>query len=279
MGWVDRAKSARARLVEAALPAPVVFHHVPKCGGTSVGRALRKRYLLSQATVAPESSFRAFAAFSGRTDREQMLIDVLDLREQMLLYLLYENVRCVSAHVRFSRAAHAMFGDRYAFATVLREPVSRFISHYFWSHAKRDAHGRIDEEFAAFLGTPRAARLGAVYVQYFSGLPKEADLTSPAAIAEATANLEKFDVVGTLDNLGSFRRALKKRLGVNLHFGRENRMRQSVGHKNEIVTANLRRRVERLCGPDLTVWKSVVEQRVPQIHAETLESDLVRAQP
>lgn len=264
MGWVDRAKAASAWLVEKTLPAPVVFHHVPKCGGTSVGRALRKRYLLSQATVVPESSFRAFEAFTGRTDREQMLIDVLDLREQMLLYLLYENVRCVSAHVRFSLPAYAQFSGRYAFTTLLREPVSRFISHYFWSHGKPQAHARIDEDFAAFLRTPRASRLGAVYVEYFSGLPKEADTTAPTAIAAAIANLEKFDVVGRLDDLGSYERALRSRLGANLRIGHENRMQQPSSRKSEIVTPDLRRQVEALCAPDLAVWESAVTRMKQQ---------------
>ncbi len=258
MGWVDHAKVVRARLLETMLPAPVVFHHVPKCGGTSVGRALRKRYVLSQGTVVPESSFRAFEAFSGRKDREQMLIDVLDLREQMLLYLLYEDVRCVSAHVRFSQSAYTRFSGRYAFITLLREPVSRFISHYFWSHGKPDAHARIDEDFAAFLQTPRARRQGATYVEYFSGLPKEADTAAPAAIAAAIANLCRFDVVGKLDDLNSFRHALKSRLGVNLRIGHENKMRQPSTRRSEIVTPDLRRQVEALCAPDLAVWKSVV---------------------
>ena len=62
MGILDRAKSLRAEAVERLLPQKFVFHHVPKCGGTSVGRALRKRYLLSQATVTPESSFRKTSA-------------------------------------------------------------------------------------------------------------------------------------------------------------------------------------------------------------------------
>ena len=87
MGMISVAKLAHNKLLNVFVPQRVVFHHVPKCGGTSVGRALRKRYLLSQSTVTPESSFRAFEAFTQGTDRQQMLVDVLDLREQMMLHL------------------------------------------------------------------------------------------------------------------------------------------------------------------------------------------------
>lgn len=256
MGLIDHAKRVRTSLLDIFLPQRVVFHHVPKCGGTSVGRALRKRYLLSQGTVTPESSFRAFEAFTGRTDREQMLIDVLDLREQMFLYLLYEDVRCISLHVRFSPTAYARFNDRYKFITILREPVSRFISHYLWSYNKPHAHARIEESFADFLYTERARRMGATYVEYFSGLPKDADITAPEAVETALNNLRtKFDVVGRLDDLPAFERALHSALGVRIKIGHENKTKKNRSTVREMITdPELLQRVRALCAPDLAIW-------------------------
>jgi len=254
---IDNAKRLRTWLLEKNCPQRVVFHHVPKCGGTSVGRALRKRYLLSQATVTPEASFRAFEAFSGRSDREQMLIDVLDLREQMMLYHLFEDVRCVSLHVRFSEVAHRAFKDKYKFVTVLREPVSRFISHYFWSVNKPSAHARIEEGFAEFLQTPRARRLGATYVEYYCGLPKDVDTASDMAISAAVANLKKFDVVGRLDDIPSFEFGLHQELGVRVRVGHENKATPARSSSKHDISKELRERVVELCAPDLAVWKAV----------------------
>jgi hypothetical protein len=257
MGLIDQAKQNLSKVNERLMPQRVVFHHVPKCGGTSVGRALRKRFLLSQATVIPESSYRAFEAFTGRTDRQQMLVDVLDLREQMMLYLMFEDVRCISLHVRFSDIAYDRFHDRYKFITILREPVARFVSHYFWSFGKPEAHARIDEDFSAFLETERARRLGATYVEYFSGLPKDDDITTPAAIDAAIANLNRFNVVGKLDDLADFEAQLKKELGVRIRIGHENKMRQPVSKKREVMTPELEDRVRALCAPDIAVWNAV----------------------
>lgn len=257
MGVIDRAKQTKARLGDWMMPQPLVFHHVPKCGGTSVGRALRKRFLLSQATVQPEASFRAFEAFTGRTDRDRMLVDVLDLREQMMLYLMFEDVKCVSLHVRFSNTAHALFHDRYKFVTILREPVARFVSHYFWSHGKPQAHARIEEPFEAFLDTPRAQRLGATYAEYFCGLPKEADLRAPETIAAAIANLRRMDVVGRLDDLPGFERQLREVLGVRVRIGHENKMRQPRSNKDAVLTAETLARVQALCAPDLEIWEAI----------------------
>jgi hypothetical protein len=256
MGIVDQAKALRATATERLLPQKFVFHHIPKCGGTSVGRALRKRYLLSQATVTPESSFRAFEAFTGRTDREQMLVDVLDLREQMLLYHMYEGVRGLSLHVRFSERAHARFSDGYKFVTILREPLERFVSHYHWSHNKPHAHAHIDEDFLTFLDTDRAKRIGSTFVEYLSGLPKEIPPYSGEAIAAAVANLAHFQVVGRLDRLDLFEQDLKRELGVRVRIGHENKGKLQTVRKPELDDPVLRSRIEDLCAPDLAVWNA-----------------------
>lgn len=263
MGLVDSAKQLKRKAEAALLPQRFIFHHVPKCGGTSVGRALRKRYVMSQATVTPESSFRAFEAFTGRSDREQMLIDVLDLREQMLLYLLYEDVRGVSLHVRYSQAAWERFGDTYKLVTILREPVARFVSHFNWSHDKPEAHARIDEDFDAFLDTPRARRLGATYVEYFCGMAKDADITSSPAIDAAIANLGKFAVIGNLSDMADFEAGIARELRVKVKVAHENRI---AAERKRVTLRDLPdtvvQKVHDLCAPDIAVWTAVREGRV-----------------
>lgn len=217
MGLVDNVKAMTRSLTERTMPERVVFHHVPKCGGTSVGRALRKRYILSQVTVKPEESFRAFELFTGRSDREQMLVDVLDLREQMMMYHLFEDIRCVSLHVRFSAKAHAHFSDRYKFITILRDPVDRFLSHYFRSHGKANAH---------------------------------------AAITASIKNLSQFAVVGRLDNLSGFADDVKRELGAKIKVGHENTMRRPRSKRAEVLNDKTMARVQELCAPDVAVWEN-----------------------
>lgn len=258
MGIVDIAKLARVRAMDKIAPQRFVFHHVPKCGGTSVALALRKRYILSQVTVKPEESFRAFEAVTGRSDRAQMLIDVAALREQMLLYHLFDDIRCISLHVAFSETAHQKFSGHYKFITVLREPVSRFISHFFWSHGKAHAHAGIDEDFAAFLDTDRARRLGATYVDFFSGSPMARNLADPLLIQRATDTLRyRFDVVGYLDDLNRFESDVKAALGVRVRIGHENKARQPATTRQSVITPELMARVQDLCAPDLAIWNAM----------------------
>lgn len=258
MNVVDKAKGLHKALADAIIPQRVIFHHVPKCGGTSVGRALRRRYLLSQGTVTPESSFRAFKAFTKQNDREKMLVDVLDLREQMMLYLLFEDIRCVSLHVRFSKSAYDIFREKYKFITILREPVSRFISHYFWSHGKPNAHARIEESIDKFIQSERARRMGAIYSEFFNGLNKETDIRSTDAIQSAIQNLNKFDVVGRLDDLKAFSIEVKKSLGLQLRIGHENRSRRSSLEVKKVVSPDVKNKIAELCQPDLEIWESII---------------------
>lgn len=258
MDLINHARQMNSRFLDRFSKQRFVFHHVPKCGGTSVGRALRMRYLTSQATVKPEPSFRAFKAFSGRTDTEQMLIDVINLRKQMMLYLLYDDVRCVSLHVPFSRAAYREFHQTYKFITILREPVARFISHYNWSSGRPGSHGYIEESFDEFLTSERAWRMGAEYVEMFADLPTSADIRTSEAVNMAISNLAAFDVIGRLDDLEGFAKDIHSTLGVRVKIGHENK---APGGAKNVSTKDLSpeqmEKIRDVCAPDIAVWNGV----------------------
>ena len=262
MGAVDWAKAARHSAIDALIPQPFVFHHIPKCGGTSVGRALRRRYLLSQATISPEASYRAFELFSGRNDRERMLVDVLDLREQMLMCLMFEDIRGISVHVRFSQKAHERFAGRYKFITVLRHPVERFISHYYWDRSRADGHAAVEEDIEAFLETDRARRYGATLVEYLCGLPKEVPTDSDEAVASGIANLAKLDVVGDIADVATLETSLRDTLGVKVSIGHENRRRPAGARSSRASDdAAVRSRIEAICAPDMAVYSHFLAGR------------------
>ncbi|MBU2531779.1 MAG: sulfotransferase family protein [Alphaproteobacteria bacterium] len=263
MNFTRLLKRTNAAFVERFGGQRVVFHHVPKCGGTSAGRALRTAYLLSQATVTPEESFKAFKLLTERDDRDQMLIDVLPYRDVMFMYLLYSDVRCVSAHVRFRNQAFDAFHDRYRFVTVLREPVDRFISHYFWSHNRPQAHGHIPDDFETFLNSERARRVGATYAEYFSGLANDVPVDSRESIEASIANLNRMDVVGFLDDVPSFEEQLKTRLSRTVRIGHTNKGK-SPGKQREILNGPHRDRILELCAPDRAIWDAVQHLRQPQ---------------
>ena len=260
MSLIDFGKSLQQRAVDLHSGQRIVFHHVPKCGGTSVGRALRRAYIFSQGTVTPEASMKAFEA--AREGRPHLAAgDVSELREMMLLYLLFSDTRCVSAHIPFSDAAFRLFSDRYRFVTLLRDPVDRFISNYYWSHQHPGGVGHIAQSLEEFVATKRARHLGSTYVRYFCGEPA-ADFTAKHVDA-AIRNLRRMDCVGFLDDVGQFAAALRQLTGKRIKVGREN-VRNTGGKRDAILSGPLGKQVRAACRFDSEIWEAVQDLRSPR---------------
>lgn len=258
MSATDLGKTLHRRAINLLCGRRIVFHHVPKCGGTSVGRILRRAYILSQGTVTPVESEMAFDAAQSASSGTG-IAHVSELREMMLLYLLYSDVRCVAAHVPFSNAAFDRFATGYSFVTLLRDPVDRFISHYYWNHDRPDAHFRISEAFEAFLESERASALGSTYVRYFCGEPGE-KFTRRTHVDSAIRNLHRMDFVGFLDDLAQFQTKLRAITGKRLAIGSEN-VGNTRARRDAILSGPLRDRVLEVCAPDRDVWEAVQDLR------------------
>lgn len=255
MNIVDTGKRMQSWMSDRLLGHPVVFHHVPKCAGTSVARALRMRYLPSQQGVSSGPSFYAAKAFSPAQETLQLWPEVLDLREQILLYHLNCGVRCIAAHVRFSERAYEQFGHRYKFITILREPVSRYISHYFWDLDGPEEWARISVGLDEFVETEQGRRYGLLFGENFSGLPSDSDFGSEQAVEAAKRNLDKFAAIGFLEDMPAFERKLKAELGIGISIRHENKGKAPDQTKKRVVTPEVRRRIEELCASDIEIYR------------------------
>ncbi|MEO8548280.1 MAG: sulfotransferase family 2 domain-containing protein [Sphingomicrobium sp.] len=254
---IDFGKRLHQRATDLLCGRPVVFHHVPKCGGTSLGRALRRAYILSQGTVTPHESLKAFNA-AQNAGRRLAIGHVSELREMMLLYMLYSHTRCVSAHIPFSDAAYEEFADRYLFVTILRDPVDRFISNYYWSHKHPKGLNYIPEPFEEFVLSERARLSGSTYVRYFCGEPGQE--FSAKHVDAAIRNLHRMNCVGFLDEVGRFEAALQTLTGRPLKIGREN-VGNTGAKRDAILSGALRDRVLEACSLDREIWNAIQDLR------------------
>lgn len=258
MALVEFGKSLHRRATDLFSGQPIVFHHVPKCGGTSVGRSLRRAYLLSQGTVTPKESEDAFDA--AQKDGHPAKGHVAEFREMMLLYLLFSGTRCVSAHIPFSNAAFEKFSGRYAFVTLLRDPVERFISNYFWSHKHPGGVAHIPQSLEEFVQTDRARLLGSTYVRYFCGEPRQ-DFAAAQA-EDAIRNLRRMDSVGFLDRVADFEADLHRLTGRRIKIGKEN-VANSASNREAIMSGPLGEKIKEACRLDIQVWNGVQDLRGP----------------
>lgn len=244
---------SRAAVIDATCGHRVVFHHVPKCGGTSIERALRLRYAASYATFDLPPIYAAVESINPELDYDPLETQAARFRETEMLSLLFQDTRCITGHVYFSPLAHSLFGSNYYFVTTLREPVEFFVSFYFQMATSTQKRWKIEESFEAFLETDLAKLFGRFYALYFSGMGSTlADLDAEST-ERAKEHLGKFTVVGFVDDMPRFERRLCQALGVRLWIGHANRSKASQSER-AALSADTRRRVEEVSATNIEIY-------------------------
>ncbi|PAU81208.1 hypothetical protein CK501_06515 [Halovibrio salipaludis] len=255
MGFVQGLFQNQNRFKRMLLGNRVVFHHVPKCAGTSVSRALRVRYALSQASIAAPATADVINRQYGTSDFSNLehFNRIRRFRAELLHYLMWKDTYFIGGHVPFNRAAYDHLGKGYRFITVLRDPVERFISEYFYNRG-RNHQARIDADLAEYIESPLGQRNALRCCEYFSG-QLDLDLEDPESLKHrAKDNLKAFDVVGFTDSMGVFEQKVRQALNVRVSFGRENQGNRSSAEINKEITPALRSRLEDLCKHDREIY-------------------------
>lgn len=232
----------------------VVYHHVPRCGGTSINRAFRLRYLLSQVSINATATAETVRQRFPDIPAEEFQIRLRDLRESILIYHLNDYVHWISGHVRFSPAAYSAFSPGYRFMTVLRDPIERYLSDYFCCY-KSDRYFRTDLPLEEYLDSFEGRIRTSVYGEYFSGLPADADFTSDEAVTLAIENLAKFDLVGFTDDMQGFVRDASSMLGVRVKVGHENKGRGGSSGRSVAVAPETMGKLQEMCESDMRIYR------------------------
>lgn len=236
-------------------PQRIVFHHVPKCGGSSVGRAFRLKYLLSFEPI-DETAVYAAARLFWRDRNFTSEEDAADIYRRMLLaYFIEHGVGCISGHARFDPRLHERYRAQCKFVTLLRNPVERLISAYYYD-LNRPNKNKITCPLEEFADSERGRHYGRLY-PYFFGLTGEicpATGKSLFSMEAAKAALDKFDAVGVVEDLPSFEKQLAERAGVSIRIGHVNKGETRASKAASIAPALLRK-LEDICAPDIELYE------------------------
>ena len=248
-------KSLERRISDLVCGNRVVFHHLPKCGGTSVYRAIRLHYVTSYAYLDLTATYRALDSLYPGLAPDELLRRTVTFREEQFLTHLFLDRRLIAGPIPFSVQAHRLFHERYRFITTLRDPVSFFFSTYFWNRTSPERRWRIEQSIEEFLETPRARTFGSTYASFFSGLGPDADPASREAIAAAKANLRQFSVVGLVEDMAGYERRLRDALNLRLRIGHKNKgARTSAAARAKAITPSVQRRIEEISAPNREIY-------------------------
>jgi len=251
--WAEKAIRAPFHLVGLEVirrPSPnahgqrVFFLHLPKCGGVSVNMAMRRAFGAQKVDgLNPNASWRA-AEMRGE--------DPIVYRTSLLYYYMaMEDVNVITGHFSWSDDAYEQFSKDWAYVTLLRDPVRRWFSHYFYDRYKSSGYFSTEEELPTFLKSERAREMGTLYARRLSD-PQVTDLDR--AVEQAKVNLEKFEVLGCLGNMDAFTDRFSSRFGIELNVPRKNtspaKDKEDEARKNE----NYVRKVKELCRHDIEIY-------------------------
>lgn len=189
---LEKTIKERKRLNQEEL---TIFLHIPKTGGTTLNTIFRNQYDRSE-----------FFDHESYQDELMKLEELTDEVKQKLV--------AVSGHYYFG--IHTQFTKPFNYFTILREPVDRVISAYYFLK-NFPGYERVQtmtlEEFV--LNEPKAQNMQTMLV---SG-----DLHSNPSLQKAKEHLRNFKVVGVTEQFNETLFLLQKEYGwIHIHYSRKN---------------------------------------------------------
>jgi hypothetical protein len=252
-GHVDAARQAVGR---------IAFFHPPKCGGTSV------RKWLASAFGRPAG----LDPIAAEAAAHNIGVGAASEREAILAYFVErQDTRFICGHFAYSRRAFANHEGQFDLITILRNPLSRTLSRfYFESDQRARHHFAIEGELEDWLQSDDARAAAMVFTKMFVGdidLMKRlgcgaSEAQRSEAALQAIDNLKRFTIVGTLEHLDAFEHAIQQRYGIHarMSHARNNPAYPRFAQQPPRVQDRLRE----LCQEDMTIYEAFAGRSAAQ---------------
>jgi len=199
-------------------PKRVFFDHIPKCGGSSLKHYLESNYLRRKT-----KSFY-------HTDPRSALNDfknTADSKRHSCQLIIGHYLNTIIDHIHPESIK----------VTVLREPIDRIISHYYYvkrspSHYLFEKVTKGKLSISEYVESDLSHELVNFYTTYFSGIPNEDAMLNPEESVDlAIRNISKnYDIIGYLDDFSLLTDSLYEQLKLKYKY------------KGEVINHSIKRK-------------------------------------
>lgn len=167
----------------------------------------------------------------------------------------------ICGHYPFNHDFHAAHKDEWTFVTLLRDPLQRWYSEYFWNRHKDHEYRKTDLSIEEYLESRNGMMNARSFVNFFSRSEDMYETPRSQDVKQAIETLEQIDVVGCLENIDNFKARMQAKLGRTPIFFKRNKSpasqeQKKVPDKNSDFHKAL---LERLQG-DIEIYEKTKER-------------------
>ena len=203
----------------------IIFHHIPKCGGTSIVMGLAMTYYPWQLLTRGRKGFAGnLNAPASSKEAEKKGINRYQYRRQLLAERVNQgHYPMISGHYPFNPDLYELKKDQWHFVSLLRDPLERWYSEYYWNRYKDHEYRKTNLSIEEYLESDHGLENTRSFINFFSTSLNNSDPVTEAEKNEALNNIIKLDVVGCLEKLDQFQSAMKHKFGRKPFFLKTNK--------------------------------------------------------
>lgn len=227
----------------------LIFLHIPKTGGRSLQKILLRNFKDKEVITDGHEKLEKIKSWPDESRRK---------------------IRYIQGH--FIYGVHELFSQESTYITMLRDPVERVISHYYYIRRSPNhpLHATLRDENIDLVGYINSGVCGEVQndqTRLVAGVPRDSGVAPDDMLRMAKENIEgKFILAGVIEKFDESLMLLKKELGLgNIFYGVRN---QTIGRplKEQVPaeTLDLIKESNRL---DIALYAHVEQILDSKIHA------------